>query len=462
MFYTSFKTKIDVNKLEKIADLIDKYEKKLKLLRQGKLLKELQDFIEENYLQKTFATIYNCIKEGALIINNIFIDFDKLMQTFKKYDQPNFLSEASEFGKSIYGLYMQRNNCEQLIDKITTPAIFLGNISFGNDTVAADAFSKVLKDKKIENEKQMDKEDLAIEVSAISNEEAIKYILSDYLNTIMGSFPEYDFTEKKLQEDGTLESFLKTKPFENENHDVYMELVGKGKINMVENKFMDLNEINRLHKIFLDNVYKKYKDYLGKIDSDKNKYVLEMKNKIDNLENALKKYSNSGYIPIPKENIEVYQMENLKIITLDENDPENVDKIPIYTEMREKGVTDDITTENYDKLYNLKDEDEERYDKLVKSLQIKTQQKWGPDGTSFKLLKKVPKTKSGKSSLTRKSGAYKRFISSKQKLENIKEEPREEEKKEISIDENEQPKDEPNVEYSKYKKKNQRKKKKNK
>ena len=145
---------------------------------------------------------------------------------------------------------MQRNNCEQLIDKITTPAIFLGNISFGNDTVAADAFSKVLKDKKMENEKQIDKEDLAIEVSAIPNEEAIKYILSDYLNTVLGGFSEYDFGEKKLQEDGTLESFLKTGPFEDENQDIYMELIGKGKVNMVENKFMDLNEINRLHKIF--------------------------------------------------------------------------------------------------------------------------------------------------------------------------------------------------------------------
>ena len=465
MFYTSFKTKIDTNKLEKIADSIDKYGKKLKLLREGKLLKELQEFIEENNLQKTFATIYNCIKEEALVINSIFVSFDKLMQIFKKYDQPSFLSEAKELGKAIYGLYMQRNNCEQLIDKITTPAIFLGNISFGDDIVAYEAFSKVLKDKKIENEKQMNKEDLAIEVSAISNEDAIKYILSDYLNTVMGGFPEYNFTEKELQEDGTLESFLKTKPFEGENSDVYMELIGKGKINMVEDKSMNLSEISKFQKTFLDNIYEKYKDYLNKIDSDKNKYVSDMKNKINNLESALKKYNNSGYIPIPKENIEVYQMENLKIITLDESDPENADKIPIYTEMREKGITDDITAENYDELNSLKDDDEVKYDKLVKSLQLKTQKKWGPNGTSFKLLKKVPKTKSGKSSLTRSSGAYKHFISSKPKkpeLKSIKEEEKEEKKEGITVNEDEEPKEDIKKEYSKYQKKNDKRRKKRK
>ena len=493
IFYNSFKTKIDVNKLEKINDNITQYKDDFDKLSDSEAFTKIEKLIVNNGLTKTFATIYNCVKQNAFIIRDIMKSFYALFQDYRLHNKAEFINSAREIGKLIYELYMQRNDCGQLIDKIATPSSFLGDISFGGDEIARKAFENILDKNKKEEKIEEEAVDFIEKLNSIDDKKAFDFVLGNFFEAFNDTGGYYDADNEGLYKDSQLEKFLKLYNIENQDKNIYKRIVNVGKYKIANNEIFDINKLDRDVKEYLsDTIVKEYDKYLEKDRKEQKEATDEVQQQIDTMEEKLKKFKNFEFRPMPLKNISEKNMIDFGIdiynkepqIRKDETETEfeirkkeyEINK-DIIDEARVKGVTDDITMKNITKLQDLFTKDDTtEFKNYLSKLKDETQKLYGENGEIYKkmtkykrLSKKIPSqskrtktiTQDSKKKKERKTGAYKKFIASRRSsqapseiksktatnktdnLKKINEEPREnEEEKKEEKEEKEEKKDE--------------------
>ena len=431
MFFTSFSNKINMKKISDLGTKLMEVESKFRRTRESEKspFQYINDLLYDNGLDKAFTVIFNATSAKALKLYTIFEELQRFVNGFIAANDELFLEKARTLGGMIFQLYILGNNLEQCINKIITPSIFLGGVIQGNTEIPMGMFDKVKSEYKENinvNENQVDE---LLNLEKIDPKEAFSHVVSSYLLYKLPQFDGYDFENDKIKQGSDYEKFLTN--FIKEKKDVdpemFNKLVIKGKLSLYEPRPILMEDFNEEEKKYLDEqVLNQYLIKIKKDDLNKEQENLNLQEEINKIRQKMERIRKGIIPPIDiTKPVTTDAMERLNIVYLKEGDIMYPDRIDTYNILRNKGITDDVITDNYEwieeELNNTGKLDEE----AVKALQDTTNERWGPNGTNYMIVSKLKKEnveqrkkireKKKKEKKDRKPGVFKKFLTSKKR-----------------------------------------------
>lgn len=380
-FFSSFQNRINTDIIVKIRDEYNKLRIKFKDYERQNCFTDVENILTDYNLEKICLTIYNSVQGDAKKIKDIIVLLDSFFDYFVEKDGTQIINSLKRLAVSIFSLFAVTDNDQQLINKVISPSVFLGNFLGGEDNFSNLLVKKMNDQVRLEIDENLGDIEYAKRIGEIKIEDAKEYALQSYLAKA-SSIDVFD--DKSEAYNVALETIRNFGGF---NEETLNTIIALGRTYLANEEEIPLDaftealsdeeigELKNFLEAFLNKV-KQTKAFKELAVANLNEEVIKLKSNIN--ENLVSPINGP---------VELEDMEGLDIKIIDTEYLES-DLAEGIEDLRYKGITDDVITDYLKKKYEVRDlmdiyDYEAPSDEDIKSLVALTSSKWGPYGTDY-------------------------------------------------------------------------------